>query len=97
MSCDAMCHAMSLCIITLCKPVAQLRVDLADFEGNYKYARYSYFSVGNPSTNYTLTQLAIGFAVHNGREFIAHDRGNDRHSGGVNCAEQWQSAWWHDM
>ena len=30
------------------KPVAQLRVDLADFEGRHKYAHYSYFSVGNP-------------------------------------------------
>ena len=36
-------------------PEAQLRVDLVDFEGRHKYARYSYFSVGNPSTNYKLS------------------------------------------
>ena len=41
--------------LTGSKPVAQLRVDLADFEGRHKYAHYSYFSVGNPSTNYKLS------------------------------------------
>ena len=77
-------------------------IDLADIEVRHKYVNYSYFSVGNSSTNYTLSvggytgtagdSLSIGFAVHNGREFITHDIDNDRHSGGVNCAEQWQSA-----
>ena len=41
--------------LTGSKPVAQLRVDLADFEGRHKYARYSYFSVGNPNTDYKLS------------------------------------------
>ena len=68
-------------------------IDLADIEGCHKYVNYSYFSVGNPSTNYKLSvggysgtacnMLAMGFAVHNGREFITHDRDNDRHSGGI--------------
>ena len=95
--------------LTGAKPVAQLWVDLADFEGNHKYAYYSYFSVGNPSTNYTLSvggysgtagdSLAIastGYnAVHNGREFSTHDRDNDRHNGG-SCAVTYQGAWWYD-
>ena len=29
-------------------------VDLADFEGNVSYARYSNFRLGNACTNYTL-------------------------------------------
>ena len=90
--------------LTGSKPVAQLRVDLADFEGRHKYAHYSYFSVGNPSTNYTLSvggysgtagdSLAAGSHIHNGRAFSTHDRDNDRHSG--TCAVEYQGAWWYD-
>ena len=90
--------------LTGAKPVTQLRVDLADFEGRRKYAHYSYFSVGNPSTNYTLSvggysgtagdSLAIGTSVHNGREFTTNDRDNDEV--GFNCAVAWQGGWWYD-
>ena len=97
--------------LTGAKPVAQLRVDLADFEGRHKYAYYTYFSVGNPSTNYTLSVgsysgtagdcLAAGseatdLQVHHGMQFTTYDRDNDRHGGGGNCAVQWQGAWWYD-
>ena len=84
--------------------MAQLRVDLADFEGNHKYANYSYFSVGNPSTNYKLSvggysgtagdSLATGSVVHNGRQFTTRDQDNDKIVG--NCAVAWQGAWWYD-
>ena len=90
--------------LTGAKPVAQLRVDLADFEGRHKYAHYSHFSVGNPSTNYKLSvggysgtagdSLTIGSQIHNGRAFTTHDRDND--SAGHNCAVKWQGAWWYD-
>ena len=78
--------------LTGSKPVTQLRVDLADFEGNYKYAHYGYFSVGYPSTNYKLS--AGGYsgtagdslhAVHHGTLFTTYGRDNDRHGGGGNC------------
>ena len=69
--------------LTGSKPVAQLRVDLADFEGNHKYAHYSYFSVGNPSTNY---KLSVGgysgtagdslIAQHSGMQFSTRDSDN---------------------
>ena len=42
-----------VCLITR-RPRTELKVDLADFEGNYKYAQYSFFSVGNSGTNYRL-------------------------------------------
>ena len=68
-------------------------IDLSYIEGRHKYAIYSYFSVGNPSATKTLSvggysetagdSLAIGFAVHNGRELTTHDRDNDRYSGGI--------------
>jgi len=89
--------------LTGAKPVAQLRVDLADFEDNHKYVHYSYFSVGNPSTNYKLSirgysgtagdSLATGSVVHNGREFTTHDRVNDKFAG--NCATARRGAWWY--
>ena len=88
--------------LTGSKPVAQLRVDLADFEGRHKYADYSYFSVGNPSTNYTLSvggysgtagdSLAAGPKLH--RAFSTHDTVNDQAS--RTCAVTYQSAWWID-
>ena len=35
----------------------KLRIDLADFNGNHRYAEYSSFNVGSPATNY---QLNVG-------------------------------------
>ena len=84
--------------LTGARPVAQLRVDLADFEGRYKYAQYRYFSVGESTTNYTLrvggyvagTPAAAGDSLAgdysiNGMQFTTRDSDNDRHSSG-NCA-----------
>ena len=81
--------------------MAQLRVDLADFEGRYKYAHYKYFSVGDSSTNYKLrvggyisgSPAAAGdsFNYHNSMQFSTHDRDNDR-----NCAAIRQGAWCYD-
>ena len=89
--------------LTGAKPVAQLRICLADFEGRHKYAHYSYFTVGNPNTNYTLSVGGYSgtagdslHAVHHGMLFTTYDRVNDRHGGGDNCAVQWQGAWWYD-
>ena len=89
--------------LTGAKPVAQLRVDLADFEGRHKYAHYSYFSVGNPSTNYRLNVGGYAgtagdslHAIHNGMQFTTFDRVNDRHTASVNCAKQWRGAWWYE-
>ena len=91
--------------LTGAKPVAQLRVDLADFEGSHKYAHYNHFSVGNLNTNYKLSvggysgtagdSLTIGSEVHNDRAFTTIDRDNDE-SSGHNCAVTYQGAWWYD-
>ena len=89
--------------LTGAKPVAQLRVDLADFEGRHKYAHYSYFSVGNPSTNYTLSvggysgtagdSLTRGSKIHNGRPFTTHDSVGARGA----CARAFRGAWWYEI
>ena len=52
-----------------------LRVDLGDFDGNTSYAQYTTFSVGNSTTEYTLTvggysgTVKDSLAYHNGRNF----------------------------
>ena len=75
-----------------------LRVDLGDFDGNTAYAQYSTFSVGNSTTEYTLTvggysgTAGDSLAWHNGMKFTTRDNDNDPPSG--NCALDWYGAWW---
>ena len=86
--------------LTSAAPRTELRVDLADFEGNYKYAQYSFFSVGNSGTNYRLniagyTGTAGDSLVYSiGMQFSTKDRDNDQNSG--NCASgNNHGAWWY--
>ena len=86
--------------LTSAAPRTELRVDLADFEGNYKYAQYSFFSVGNSGTNYRLNIAGYtgtagdSLALHNGMQFTTKDRDNDQYGGG-NCATSRRGAWWY--
>ena len=89
-----------LVCLTTRRPRTELRVDLADYEGNYKYAQYSFFSVGNSGTNYRLniagytgTAGDAMIGVHNDMQFSTKDRDNDPHSG--NCAISYHGAWWY--
>ena len=85
-----------LVCLTTRRPRTELRVDLADFEGNYKYSHYSFFSVGNSETNYTLNIAGYtgtgGNALypHNGMKFATKDRDNVG-----KCANSMRGAWWH--
>ena len=87
--------------LTSAAPRTELRVDLADFQGNYKYAQYSFFSVGNSGTNYRLNIAGYtgtagdSLAWHNGLQFSTKDRDNDLRSGG-NCASFHRGAWWYN-
>ena len=40
--------------LTSAAPRTELRIDLADFFGNYRHAHYDFFNVNGPSTNYIL-------------------------------------------
>ena len=77
----------------------ELRVDLADFQGNYKYAQYSFFYVGNSGTNYRLNIAGYtgtagdSLGYQNGAQFSAKDRDNDLKSD-ENCAVRWKGGWW---
>ena len=91
-----------LVCLTTRRPRTELRVDLGDYKGNYKYAQYSFFSVGNSGTNYRLNIAGYtgtagnSLANNNGMQFTTKDRDNDQNSGG-NCASSIyrQGAWWY--
>ena len=89
-----------LVCLTTRRPRTELRVDLIDFKGNYKYAQYSFFSVGNSGTNYRLSIAGYtgtagdSLTRHNGMQFSTKDRDNDQWNG--NCANDDQGAWWHE-
>ena len=79
----------------------QLRVDLADWEGNTAFAKYDQFSVGAEDSDYTLSVSGYQSAstagdsliVHSGHRFSTPDRDNDvTHAG---CAVRHHGPWWH--
>ncbi|CAC5388585.1 Ryncolin-4,Angiopoietin-related protein 7,Ficolin-1-B,Techylectin-5A,Ficolin-2,Ryncolin-1,Tenascin-R,Fibrinogen-like protein 1,Angiopoietin-1,Fibrinogen C domain-containing protein 1-A,Fibrinogen C domain-containing protein 1-B,Ryncolin-3,Tenascin,Fibrinogen C domain-containing protein 1,Ryncolin-2,Techylectin-5B,Angiopoietin-2,Microfibril-associated glycoprotein 4,Ficolin-1-A,Ficolin-1,Techylectin-like protein [Mytilus coruscus] len=82
----------------------KLFVHLEDFEGNWRYAEYSVFSIGNATTNYILNKSgycgtagdSMGRAnqwLHNGMMFSTKDMKNDYASRGP-CGVLFKSAWW---
>ena len=79
----------------------QLRVDLADWEGNTTFAKYDQFSVGAEDSDYTLSVLGYQSAstagdsliYHNGQRFSTPDRDNDASS--QHCAVFYHGPWWH--
>ena len=88
--------------LTSAAPRTELRIDLADFFGNYKYVHYGFFNVNGPTTNYTLdvadyrTTSSAGedLIYHNGAQFSTKDRDNDQRSSG-SVASISQGAWWY--
>ncbi|XP_049548003.1 fibrinogen-like protein A [Anopheles darlingi] len=79
----------------------ELIVELKDFEGNYKYARYDAFEIGSESTQYELKDLGnyngtVGRAMYSNKDekFSTKDRDNDERSD-IHCAQEYEGAWWH--
>ena len=83
----------------LTSTATQLRVDLQDFEGNSRYAKYTSFSVGDSASKYTLTVSGYSgtagnsLDLHNGHRFSTRDQDND--ASGDNCAQTYKGAWWY--
>ena len=79
----------------------QLRVDLADWEGNTAFAKYDQFSVGAEDSYYTLSVSGYqsastagdSLAYHNGQRFSTPDCDNDLYIG--HCALIDHGPWWH--
>ena len=77
-----------------------LRVDLQDFSGNKRYAKYSTFNVRDSDTKYKL--LVGGYTGdagdslqwHNGMKFTTSDSDNDVENV-KNCAVVYKGGWWY--
>ena len=78
----------------------ELRVDLMDFGGNTAYAKYSSFVVGPSTENYKLAVSGYSgtagdaLEYHDGMEFSAVDRDNDKTSG--DCVANYKGGWWYN-
>ncbi|XP_062619086.1 ficolin-1-A-like [Saccostrea cucullata] len=78
----------------------ELRVELTDQAGEYRYAKYSQFSVGSPDSLYTLTVTGYtgnatnSLSGHNGFNFSTYDMDPENYAD-VGCATMWHSGWWH--
>ena len=97
-------HWLGLCMIhRLTASISHtnmLRVDLGDFDGNTRYAKYSTFRVGDSVSKYTLTVSGYtgtagdSLAYHNGNRFSTRDQDNDAHST-RHCAQKFNGGWWY--
>ena len=77
-----------------------LRIDLQDFDGSRRYAKYTSFTIANGDMKYALTvgqysgDAGDSLDYHNGMNFTTKDNENDLRSSS-NCAVQYQGAWWY--
>jgi ficolin len=77
----------------------QLRVDLEDFEGQTRFAKYSNFSV---APSYDLYRLKVSGYSGNAGDSLAHQTGSqfstmdaDNDRSGSHCAQVYPGAWWY--
>ena len=78
-----------------------LRVELEDFDGNKRYAKYSTFKVLDSSRKYQLNVTGYSgnaedsLSYHSGKKFSTFDQDNDQWS--YNCAVSYKGAWWYGV
>ena len=78
-----------------------LRVDMKDFNGITRYAKYTTFRILDSSRKYQLNIAGYSgtagddLVYHSGRKFTTKDQDNDRGSS-RNCAVTYKGAWWYN-
>ncbi|CAG7827853.1 unnamed protein product [Allacma fusca] len=78
----------------------QLRVELTDWEGNFRTANYGFFRVANRTDQYRLHvadysgNAGDSMAHHNGMQFTTKDKDNDLERS-INCAQNYIGGWWY--
>lgn len=81
----------------------ELRIELFDWEGNERYAKYDSFKVGNAMTKYQIwlsgytgnaEHFRDGMSETNGKRFSTIDRNHDTWSRG-SCALNNTGGWWY--
>lgn len=78
----------------------QLRVDMSDFEGNSRYAKYMIFAVGNVASGYQLRisgysgDAGNSLEPHNNMKFSTQDVDND--NAGGSCAKSFKGGFWYN-
>ena len=89
--------------LTASRP-SSLRVELKDWNGVRKYAKYGRFNIGDEQAQYRLEvgsylgtagDSLTGSHSHNNMVFTTKDRDNDRDSY-INCAVEYTGAWWYN-
>ncbi|XP_020900723.1 fibrinogen-like protein A [Exaiptasia diaphana] len=80
------------------RTASSLRVEIGDWDGSRKYAKYGTFSVGDESDKYRLSvggySGTAGYSMaYKNSAFTTKDRDNDGHSS--NCAVLRTGAWWY--
>uniref|UniRef100_A0A182VJP6 Fibrinogen C-terminal domain-containing protein n=1 Tax=Anopheles merus TaxID=30066 RepID=A0A182VJP6_ANOME len=79
----------------------ELLVELIDYDGNYKYARYNEFMIGSEKEQFALAKLGLytgtaddAMKDNKDEKFTTMDRDNDAKFE-ENCASTRQGAWWY--
>ena len=76
-----------------------LRVDMEDFSGIKRYAKYNLFYLNSADSKYSIIvsgytgNAGDSLSQHNGKKFTTRDQDNDDSS--TNCAVASQGAWWY--
>lgn len=75
----------------------ELRIDLEDFEGNTRYAKYKYFEIGTAAEKFKLRaedytgDAGDSLSYHSGQPFSTKDKDSTAHA----CSTAYKGAWWY--
>lgn len=76
---------------------SSLRIDMQDFLGIKRYAKYSVFKVNDSDTQYSLKvggfsgNTGDSFSYHSGQKFFTKDKNTVANQ----CATSYKGAWWY--